>query len=214
LDVGPFVRHSLIRRFAGAVSAGALAIGLVLATAPAPAAADVIVPAAGCFVSGQWQTEGTPKTSPEFLPDDTITIPRADTVKWTGNEKGFRLTDTGPKRVISGEVVVDLPIGSITVDSWGGESVKYANEGLRPYDLPAILGGVKMRLHGEHRDDGLVACSGSVNVKVAGSALTNPMTYVALGLLLMSGAGLVGAGRQLPRPAAGPSPGFGGYTRR
>jgi hypothetical protein len=107
--------------------------------------------------------------------------------------------------------VVDLPIGSVTVDSWGGESVKYANEGLRPYNLPAILGGVKMRLHGEHRDDDLVACSGAVNIQVAGSPLKNPLTYVTLGLLLMSGAGLVGAGRQAA-PAA-PS-GFEGYTRR
>jgi hypothetical protein len=196
----------------GAVSACALALTPVLVVAPAtPAAADVIVPAAGCFVSGQWQTEGTPRTSPEFLPDDLMTIPRADTVKWAGNEKGFRLSDTGPRRTISGEVEVDLPIGTVTVDSWGGESVKYANEGLRPYDLPGILGGVKMRLHGEHRDDGIVACSGAINVKVAGSPLTNPMTYVALGLLLMSGAGLVGAGRQA-FPVA-PS-GFDDYTRR
>ncbi len=194
------------------MSAGALALTPVLLVAtPVPVAADVIVPAAGCFVSGHWQTEGAPRTSPEFLPGDVITIPLADTVKWAGNEKGFRLSDTGPRRTISGEVVVDLPIGTMTVDSWGGESVKYANEGLRPYDLPGILGGVKMRLHGEHRDDGVVACSGTINVKVAGSPLTNPMTYVALGLLLMSGAGLVGAGRQA-LPAA-PS-GFEGYTRR
>lgn len=205
-----FGRGSLCRGIFGAVSAGALALGLVLVAA-GPAGADVIVPAAGCYVSGQWQTEGTPRTSPEFLPDDEITIPRADTVKWSGNEKGFRISDTGPRRVISGEVVVDLPIGAITVDSWGGESVKYANEGLRPYDLPGILGGVRMRLHGEHRDDGLVACAGSINVRVAGSPLANPMTYVALGLLLMSGAGLVGAGRQAPAPSAG---GFDDYTRR
>ena len=203
---------SLVGRLLGAVSAGPLLLGLVVGAAT-PAGADVIVPAAGCFVSGHWQTEGAPRTSPEFLPDDTITIPRADTVKWAGNEKGFRLTDTGPRRTISGEVEVDLPVGTVTIDSWGGESVKYANEGLRPYNLPAILSGVKMRLHGEHRDDGLVACSGSVNVQVAGSPLTNPMTYVALGLLLMSGAGLVGAGRRAAPPAPRPA-GFEGYTRR
>lgn len=188
-----------------------VSVTAVLLIAPTPAAADVIVPEAGCYISGQWQSEGTPRTSPEFLPDDTITIPRADTVKWAGNEKGFRLSDTGPRRMISGEVEVDLPIGTVTVDSWGGESVKYANEGLRPYNLPAILGGVKMRLHGEHRDDGLVACLGSINVQVAGSPLTNPLTYVTLGLLLMSGAGLVGAGRLV---APTDPRGFDDYTRR
>jgi len=150
----------------------------VLLSAPA-AGADVVTPPGACVGSGAWQRSGQQETSTDHDPSDVIEVPRSDTVRWAGNVKGFALGAEGPRRDISGEVQLDLPIGSVTIDDWGGSSVRYANEGEHEYDLPNVLAGIKMKLHGEHRENGKVVCAGSVFVKIDG---TSPLLIVAVGL--------------------------------
>jgi len=178
-----------------AVSA-ALLLTVAICAAPGTAHADVITPAGACVGSGHWVKSGQTERSTAHQPSDVITVPRTDTVQWAGNIKGFALGAVGPRRPISGEVQLDLPIGSVTIDSWGRTSVRYANQGEHHYDLPAILSGIKMKLHGQHRESGRVVCSGSVFVKVKGS---NPLVFGALGLLVISGGMLFFAGRPVFR---------------
>jgi hypothetical protein len=167
--------------------------------APGRAHADVVTPPGECVGTGAWQTAGLVESSSTHVPSDVISVPRADTVRWAGNIKGYQLGASGPGRAISGEVQLDLPIGTATIDSWGGTSVRYANAGEHAYDLPSFLVGVKMRLHGEHRENGVVRCSGSVYVKVAGSAWSNPLSYGSLGVLAISAGVLLFAGRPVFR---------------
>lgn len=180
------------------------AVGLLIAVvgllvAPSAARADVIAPAGECVGSGQWRLAALAETSTAHVPSDVVEVPRADTVRWSGNIKGYKVGDAGARRAISGEVQLDLPVGTATIDSWSGSSVRYANEGEHAYDLPSVLVGVTMRLHGEHRENGTVRCSGSVYVKVAGSVWSNPLSYGSLGLLAISGGALVFAGRPVFR---------------
>ena len=175
-----------------------LTVGAVL-VGPAVARADVVSPAGECVGSGQWRVAGLSESSTAHMPSDVVEVPRADTVRWSGNIKGYALGSAGPRRAISGEVQLDVPVGTATIDSWGGSSVRYANEGEHAYDLPSVLLGVKLRLHGEHRENGTVLCSGSVYVKVTGSVWSNPLSYGSLGLLAISGGALLFAGRPVFR---------------
>jgi hypothetical protein len=52
-----------------------------------------------------------------------------------------------------------------------------------------------MRLHGEHRENNVVVCSGAVKVKIAGSVWSNPLSYAAIGLLVISAGMLFFAGK-------------------
>ena len=191
----PLRTRVVIRRAAAA----ALVVIATASVAPAGAHADVITPAGECVGSGRWKASGVVESSTALVPSDVVVVPRADTVAWSGNIKGFALGAAGPRRTISGEVQLDLPIGAATIDSWGGSSVRYANEGEHAYHLPSVLVGVKMRLHGAHRENGVLRCSGSVYVKVAGSVWSNPLAYGSLGLLALSAGALVFAGRPVFR---------------
>ena len=159
------------------------------------AGADVVAPAGACVGTGVWATAGISESSTAHQPNDVIKVPRSDTVKWAGNEKGYALGSTGPKRKIDGAVQLDLPIGTADIDTWGKSSVRYANEGEHSYDLPKVLVGVKMKLSGFHKENGKVVCSGSVYVKVAGKPLDNPLAWVAIGGLVISGGLLLFAGK-------------------
>jgi hypothetical protein len=170
----------------------ATAVFLIPAT---PAGADVVTPPGACSGSGHWNDANFTEDSANHVPSDVIEVPASDTVAWSGKIGDHALGDTGPERNISGEVKLDLPIGDATIDSWGGSSVRYANEGEHSYDLPSVLIGIEMKLHGEHRENGAVVCSGSVFVKVTGSVWSNPLVYGALGLLVISGGMLFFAGR-------------------
>jgi hypothetical protein len=159
-----------------------------------PAGADATTPPGVCVGSGKWQNAGFTETSTAHNQGDTITVPRKDTVEWSGSEKGFALGSTGPRRDIAGEVKLALPIGDVTVDSWGGSSVRYANTGTHSYDIPAVFKGITMKLSGEHRENGTVTCSGFVYVKIKGSGLASPVGLASVGLLAVSGVGLAFAG--------------------
>lgn len=167
--------------------------------APGGAHADVITPAGECVGSARWQAAGLVESSTAHVPSDVVAVPQADTVHWSGNVKGYQLGAAGPRRTIAGEVQLDLPIGAATIDSWGGSSVRYANEGEHAYHLPSVLVGVKMRLHGQHSENGVLRCSGSVYLKVSGSVWSNPLAFGSLGVLALSAGMLVFAGRPVFR---------------
>ena len=189
----------LVRRcFAVAVAATAFVL------VPAGyAAADVVSPPGSCVGSGTWTKGGFTEDSTKHVPSDVIVIPRADTVQWAGNEKGFALGAVGPRRDISGKVQVVLPlIGQATVDKWGGSSVRYANTGRHTYNLPKAVVGIKVKLKGFHKDGGTTTCSGSVFLKVAGKSTSNPLLLGAIGGLVISGGVLLFAGKKVVRKVA------------
>jgi hypothetical protein len=159
------------------------------------AAGDVIQPPGACVGSGTWEKAGFTETSTAHQPSDTIKVPRADTVKWQGNERSFQLGSVGPRRPIEGKVEIELPIGTATIESWGRTSVRYANQGEHKYNLPSVLIGVKMKLKGFHNDAGRLTCSGSVYVRVKGGAAKNPAAAAGAAGLVVSGGVLLFAGR-------------------
>lgn len=177
-------------------------VALLVFVPTSVAHADVVNPAGACVGSGTWQQAGISETSTSHSSDDVIEVPQADTVKWSGNQAGYQLGAEGPERPISGEVQLDLPVGTVTIDDWGNNSVRYANEGEHKYDLPSVLVGIKMRLHGEHRENGKVTCSGAVYVQVKGSAMENPLTWGALAGLVVSGGALLFAGKPVFKKVA------------
>lgn len=183
-----------IRRLLSAASVMAMALGPVLVSTT-PASADIVTPAGACVGSGHWEKANFTQTSTDRQPGDLIKVPQADTVSWAGNISGFKIGDAGPRRAISGEVQLDLPVGTATIDRWGGASMRYANKGQYAYNLPNVLVGIKMTLHGAHRDNGKTTCSGSVSVQVEGSAFSNPLAFAGLGGLALSGGALFFAGR-------------------
>lgn len=177
------------------LGAGALVgLGWCLALAP-PAGADVISPAGACSGSGAWQGGGFTEASADHASSDVIEIPQTDTVVWEGSVGGASPTDTVPRRAISGEVELGLPIGSVTLDDWGGTSERAANTGEYDYDLPDVVIGIELPLSGAHREDGTEVCSGSVNVLVTGGTFANPLSYAGLVGLLLSAIALAFAGR-------------------
>jgi hypothetical protein len=174
---------------------GGVAATAVFLVPAAPAGADVIAPPGACSASGHWSEANLTEESADHVPSDVIEIPASDSVTWSGKIGDHAIGDTGPRRDIAGDVELDLPIGDATIDSWDGSSVRYANEGEHSYDLPSVLIGIEMKLHGEHRENNAVVCSGSVFVKIAGSIWSNPLVYGDLGLLVISGGMLFFAGR-------------------
>jgi hypothetical protein len=190
-----------------AVALGVVGVSAVVTTA-APAGADVIDPAGKCFGSGVWTEEGETRDSTMYVPSDTVEIPQADTVHWTGNIQGFTLGQLGPRREISGEVQLDIMgLGDVPIDDWGGSSERYANEGDHEYDLPSVLINVKMKLEGEHREapEGSSTftriCGGSVYVQIEGSTFSNPLAIAAIPGLALSLLLLVWSGFRKVAPA-------------
>ena len=178
----------------GLLAAVVIAAGMGIA--PASAGADVTTPPGECVATGHWLNSGQTESSTAHNPSDVIKIPAKDTVQWAGNIKGYALGSQGPRRQISGSVELDLPIGSATIDSWGKSSVRYANTGRHKYDLPSLLKGIKMKLHGHHSENGKLVCSGSVYMEISG---TSPLVWGGVGLLVISGGMLFFAGRPVFR---------------
>jgi hypothetical protein len=173
---------------------GPLAAAIAALAWASPAGAQVID--GPCFGEGHWVDSGQDEDTEEHSQKDVIEVPRADTVQWFGSENDAPLGSEGPEREIEGEVQLDLPIGTVTIDSWGpNDSIRYANEGEHEYDLPSVLVGVEMPLHGEHRENGEVVCSGEVTVVVAGSATDNPLLFAGVGAIAVALVLLYLAGR-------------------
>ena len=181
---------ALIRAIAVAMIAG---IGVV---APVTvAAADVVTPPGACHGAGTWQGAGFSEDSANHVKTDVIKVPREDTVLWSGELQGHKVGDVIPRRDIKGKVQVAMPkpFGLITIDDWGGSSVRAANNGDHHYNVPSVLVGVKMKLSGEHSDGGTLTCKGEVFVEITGG--TNPIKLVGLGGMALTFLALVAAGR-------------------
>ncbi len=168
--------------------------GVLLATA-LPAGADVIDPSGACQASGTWQDEGVTRASGDFSPDDVVVIPQEDTVDWEGGVGDAAPGETGEARDISGEIAVDAAgITTIPIDDWDGESELYGNSGTYDYEVPDFLVNVKLKLTGEHSEEGSRVCGGSVYLKVEGGTFSNPLAIAALVGLVLTGAGMLSAG--------------------
>lgn len=170
--------------------------GFALLFTAGAAGADAITPPGACVGSGTWQEGGFSETTTDRSSSDTIEIPRSDTVEWAGNIGGHTADEESPEeREISGEIEIDLPLGTVTIDDWGGTTRKYGNSGTHEYDLPNVASGVTLRLHGEHRENGTLVCSGAINLQIEGSGFDNPLSFVGIGGMVLTGAGVVFAGR-------------------
>jgi hypothetical protein len=171
--------------------------GTVLAATPA--SADMVTPPGSCVGLGQWQAGGFTEVSTQHVPSDVIDVPLKDTIKYAGSENGAKLSTKGPRREIEGAVRIDMPYGNVEIDSWGGSSTRYANTGTHAYDFPKILGGVKVKLSGYHKDAGTLTCSGSVYLRLAGGGFDNPLEWASLAGLVLTGGTLLWAGRPVAR---------------
>lgn len=176
---------AMMRRTAMCLAAVGLISALIVGPATS-ASADVVTPAGACFGSGTWTGAGMTETSAEHAASDVIHIPQKDSVVWAGNIKGYAPGATGPRRPIAGQVDLKLPIGKVTIDDWGGSSVRYANTGVHKYDLPSFLIGLKLTLSGVHKDAGKTTCAGSVKLIVDGTnGASNPLKLIgAVGMLI------------------------------
>jgi len=163
--------------------------GLGIAGA-APASAEINGP---CTGSAEFQKGGFTVDAGDLGPDEVVEVPVADTVHWQGEISGV-----SGERDIAGSITVDLPwpLGEATIDSWDGSTEETGNDGVKKYDLPSMIPrGVEFEVNGQHSEDGEVVCTGTVKVKVEGGAFDSPLAPVALGGTVLSGVGLVLAGR-------------------
>jgi hypothetical protein len=161
-----------------------------------PAGAEAVSPPGACVVNGKWKKAGITVRSVEHEPSDVIDIPRRDIVGWKGRIKGGAGDKNTKRRDISGRVTIEMPLGqSVEVNTWDGTSVRTAKKGRRGYNLPSIFSGVKLKLHGEHSENGQKVCSGSVYLQVEGSATSNPLLWAAVAGLVISAGALVFAAR-------------------
>jgi hypothetical protein len=128
---------------------------------------------------------------------DEATIPRKGKVLWEGS------TGVAKKRRTLGEVQVDFPppIGPVTVGEWGKDgktSSKPGNTGTYTYDLPSLIAGVEIPVHGTHTEPG-IRCSGNITVKIDG---TSPLAWGSLALTFVSITGVFFAMQAKPKPGA------------
>lgn len=171
------------RWFLGGLAVGAMALGL--GSSPAAAKLDGPCEAGGSF------TESGVTIDVRAAGTERVTVPRADTVAWYGS-----VEPAGVPRDVSGSVKIDLPrpFGTLTIDSWSAEgSSEVAKQGEESYDLGTwVPGGAKVRVHGEHLENGAVLCSGQVLLRVDGSPFDSPVAPAALVLTAATAAGFTG----------------------
>ncbi len=170
-----------------------LLFGTVVAGSGGRAAAHL---EGACQASGTWQAAGI-SVDATTIGDEVVTIPRRDTVDWQGSV-------SGPPGVHSGAIWLELPppFGTVEIDSWGGSGVTTSNVGSEEYDLPKLVpAGVTFTVAGEHHDAN-GTCTGYVNLKIDGSPLSSPLTWVSLAGTAGTGAGAAMLLKPLLRRAA------------
>jgi hypothetical protein len=193
-------------------SAQALFVLMVTATTVVATAAavnaEVTEPAGRCVGAAAFaKGVDAPFTvsSADLDPSDVTTIPRGDTVTWSGRLVGV----TTQSREISGFVKVDMPwpIPDIVLDDWGGTSSKIENSEVDEYSLPSITPRcVELRVYGEHREGGDVFCSGATKVKIDGSRF-GAFTIASI-VLFAAAAALAALASRLASPVLGTVAGF------
>lgn len=186
---------------AAVVVAGAVAAALLMLAEPAGASLSGPCEAKGTFTPAAGASgPATPFTVDAKTASGAIEVPDEASVAWEGRIGDGRETEP---RATSGAVSVVLPPvvdslfgGSAELYTWGGDdTTATAKAGTKTYDIPAIVpAGAKIVVSGAHTDT-LGTCSGTVTLKLAGSALTEPVTIVMLVLTGGSAALMVLAGR-------------------
>lgn len=161
----------------------------------------MLATAAGATVAGACNGTGTVSatgmtsatySSKNFVPSTLIKLPVSGSVAWSGSDSGW----TGGRRAIAGEVYVIAPFGEhISEGGWGMTSIKTSNSGVKTYSFGKIAANVKATVAGYHDDAGHLTCSGSVNVQFDGSTFSNPLSFAAIGGIVVFGFGLLVSGR-------------------
>lgn len=155
---------------------------------PSSATAAPATVSGPCDGSGAFEKGGFTKTAAET---GVVEIPRTDDVDWQGT-----ITGVSGEQAYAGHIDVELPppFGSLKIDSWGGRTDSTGNSGTKHYDIPgAVPANVEFSVQGAHTQ-GTAKCSGSVKLKLKGSAL-NPFSIGSLVGTVLTGAGLAVAGR-------------------
>ncbi len=174
-----------MRRYVRGVLVGVLVTTVSIVVAlPAGAEVDGPCQATGAFAQGT--DAGGPFTvDAAAIGSQTVTVPRQDSVSWTGSVPA-------PPGAYAGQVAVELPppFGDVTIDSWEGTTEATSNQGVEDYDLPALVpSGVKFRVVGQHRD-AAQSCDGFVNAVIEGGPLKSPaLPAASLVFTLLAGAG-------------------------
>lgn len=187
-------RNVVLRVLTRGLVAGA-ALSVVMA---GPAVADVEDDGPGCegsatFVEGT-EADGSFTVDVADLDDETIVVPRADTVEWEGSV----LDAPGD---YEGFVAVDLPapFGTVEIASWSGDTDTTSNLGVEEYDLPWLVpAGVEVTVRAEHRDE-QGTCRATVTVEIEGGPFDTPVAAVSLVGTALCGAGFLGLLRPLLR---------------
>lgn len=190
-------RSRITRVVVRGVAAGVLAAGVL---AVVPAGADFDDDGPGCegtatFVEGT-DAEGSFTVVASDLGDETIVVPRADTVEWTGSVRAA-------PGDFDGFVAIDLPwpAGTVEAATWSGDGDTTSNSGVDEYDLPWVVpAGVEFTVRAAHTDDN-GTCTASVTVEIEGGPFDTPIAPVSLGATVLTGAGFLGLLRPLFRRA-------------
>jgi len=157
-----------------------LVAGLIVAGVPILSAS-----AASATINGPCAASGTIGAQNYNATQASAVIPRRGTVDW----KGSVSTGSG-RRNIEGKVYLKLPppFGKVVVANgdWNGPSSSYRNQGHYKYDLPQILVGPKFTLYGHHSERGKVVCTGSMDIRLFGSRLKNPVLIASLVLTVLA----------------------------
>ena len=167
-------------------------LGAVILLAPprsAGAGLDGQCDASGTFVTGT-KAAGSFTVNAKDVGSTTVTIPRKDTVNWTGSVNVPPTT-----RSYEGFVAVKLPppFGDVTIDSWKGASNSVSNSGAHEYSLPKMVpAGVVFTVHGQHVE-AAATCVGSVAVQIEGGLFDSPIAPISFALTAVAGAGFAAA---------------------
>jgi hypothetical protein len=160
--------------------AGLIVIGVPILTASS----------ASATITGPCTASGTIGSKNYNATQASVVIPRKGTVHW----KGAVNTGSG-KRDIEGKVYLKLPppFGKLVVANgdWDGPSSRYRNQGNYEYNATQLLVGPKFTLYGHHSERGNVVCTGSIDVRLSGSKLKNP---ILLGSLVLTVVAVVNMG--------------------
>jgi hypothetical protein len=175
----------MVRRVLFGVAAVSLA-GLFLFVDAVPASA-VVSP--DCQGTGKFPKAGVTYTAADAGVD---VVPLEDTVAWEGSIKAPKAESAYSGHI---EVQLPFPLPSLRIDEWSGSSDSTANSGTKHYKLPSsVPRGVEFEVTGAHSQGG-VNCTGTVKVKVAGSAFDSPAAPASLIGTLVTGGVLALAGR-------------------
>ena len=155
--------------------AGLIVVGVPILTASS----------ASATINGPCTASGTIGAKNYNATQKSVVIPRKGTVDW----KGAVSAGSG-KRNIEGKVYLKLPppFGKVVVANgdWDGPSSSYRNQGHYDYDLPQVLVGPKFTLYGHHAERGKVVCTGSIEIRLSGSKLKNPILLASLVLTVLA----------------------------